>query len=158
MHYDGYAFGKVDNHRKIRLATMIPKKSGVELRDNMKFTPTDIKKLNRFGGCLKEDNQILDSTSDDHENLCEDKARHCELSKQRGLCAMAAYRAIMKTSCMKTCDLCQKDSHSYHRTNDARSTRRVASANRTSMEIYGKKDALRLAGFVDFRINLMTLS
>ena len=26
MHYDGYAFGKVDNYRKIRLATMIPKK------------------------------------------------------------------------------------------------------------------------------------
>lgn len=51
MHYDGYAFGRVDTARRVRLATMTPLKPGVTLEDNMKFTATDIEKLNRLGQC-----------------------------------------------------------------------------------------------------------
>ena len=49
MHYDGFAFGKIEGGR--RLATMVPLKTGISLEDNMRLSRADIEKLNRLGKC-----------------------------------------------------------------------------------------------------------
>lgn len=51
MHYDSHAFGRRDSSRSLILATMIPLKEGVKLNDNLKMSPTDIRKLRRLGNC-----------------------------------------------------------------------------------------------------------
>lgn len=74
MHYDGYAFGRIDQSRRVRLATMTPLKPGIRLDDNMKFTSTDIEKLNRLGQCANQNNQYSSQVATE----CKDVAANCE--------------------------------------------------------------------------------
>ncbi|CAP24291.2 Protein CBR-NAS-12 [Caenorhabditis briggsae] len=123
MHYDGYAFGRVDGVRQVRLATMIPLKPGVRLEDNMKFTATDIEKLNRLGQCGTRGGQysnqgVVAATCKDVATAisCEGNRRvrsgnaaytvilNSEL--QRGMCKNPFYKQMMIKSCQKTCRLC----------------------------------------------------
>uniref|UniRef100_A0A8R1DLY2 Metalloendopeptidase n=1 Tax=Caenorhabditis japonica TaxID=281687 RepID=A0A8R1DLY2_CAEJA len=100
MHYDGHAFGRIDNTRRVRLATMIPLKTGIRLDDNMKFTSTDIEKLNRLGMCASQ-NQYSAQVTD-----CKDIANNCEGNKRRGMCKNPFYKNMMVKNCQKTCKLC----------------------------------------------------
>ncbi|EGT37847.1 CBN-NAS-12 protein [Caenorhabditis brenneri] len=106
MHYDGYAFGKVDSSRQVRLATMIPLKPGIRLEDNMKFTATDIEKLNRLGQCESRGGQY--SNQGVAASTCKDMATatSCEGNRRRGMCKNPFYKQMMIKSCQKTCKLC----------------------------------------------------
>ncbi|UMM29086.1 hypothetical protein L5515_011624 [Caenorhabditis briggsae] len=106
MHYDGYAFGRVDGVRQVRLATMIPLKPGVRLEDNMKFTATDIEKLNRLGQCGTRGGQY--SNQGVVAATCKDVATaiSCEGNRRRGMCKNPFYKQMMIKSCQKTCRLC----------------------------------------------------
>ncbi|EFP04866.1 hypothetical protein CRE_29909 [Caenorhabditis remanei] len=106
MHYDGYAFGRVDTSRQVRLATMIPLKPGVRLEDNMKFTATDIEKLNRLGQCGTRGGQY--SNQGVAATTCKDVATvtSCEGNRRRGMCKNPFYKQMMIKSCQKTCRLC----------------------------------------------------
>ncbi|CAJ0585356.1 unnamed protein product, partial [Mesorhabditis spiculigera] len=86
MHYDSYAFGKLDEKRKVRMATMIPKKAGVSLGDNMAFSPTDIRKLNRLGKC---------------------PSPISPLNPESGKCDSPSYKALMENYCALTCGYCK---------------------------------------------------
>ncbi|CAD6192913.1 unnamed protein product [Caenorhabditis auriculariae] len=110
MHYDSHAFGMIDTSRRIRLATMIPTKSGVELIDNLKFSATDIAKLNRLGKCSTNGGAGVE-TKQKTSGTCRDFAKNCDHMKQKGMCTMPFFRASMEKNCPSTCSLCPKKAH-----------------------------------------------
>ncbi|CAB3406264.1 unnamed protein product [Caenorhabditis bovis] len=102
MHYDGSAFGKIDYTKRVRLATMTPLKRGIQLLDNLKFTTTDIRKLNRLGKCSGASGAV----SPDKRTKCVDIANDCGQSKKRGMCDNPFYRPMMRRNCQRTCGMC----------------------------------------------------
>ncbi|CAI5448992.1 unnamed protein product [Caenorhabditis angaria] len=101
MHYDGYAFGKVDQARRIRLATMTPLRNGIKLDDNTRFSATDIRKLNRLGKCRSVGTNAISGSRD-----CVDAYSNCEGHRKNGMCQNSLYRRAMIANCQKTCGFC----------------------------------------------------
>ncbi|CAJ0568514.1 unnamed protein product, partial [Mesorhabditis spiculigera] len=120
MHYDSYAFGKLDEKRKVRMATMIPKKAGVSLGDNMAFSPTDIRKLNRLGKCPTPISPLNPESGVQKKPLhggkedttvpsaqCFDRTSNCHDFKEAGKCEAPSYKALMENYCALTCGYCK---------------------------------------------------
>ncbi|VDK51915.1 unnamed protein product [Anisakis simplex] len=88
MHYDGTAFGRLDEKTMRRLVTMIPLKKGVKLNDNTEFTRLDIEKLNQLGKCNKQSTEKPISAQEN----CTDKDSRCKLYIKDGLCDNLLYQ------------------------------------------------------------------
>lgn len=106
MHYDSHAFGRRDPSKNSILATMIPLKEGVKLDDNLKMSPTDIRKLRRLGKCDGSGESESSTQKAQDKDICVDVGADCERMKKNGLCMMPFYRRLMLKNCAKTCHLC----------------------------------------------------
>ncbi|CAJ0953830.1 unnamed protein product, partial [Mesorhabditis belari] len=109
MHYDSYAFGKMDKKKQVRLATMVPKKAGVYLGDNMKFSETDIRKLNRLGKCSPFKVTRSPTATTTNGELCYDRLKNCEDFVEAGKCISPGYKSLMETYCAKSCEFCKEN-------------------------------------------------